>query len=485
MAASGDFQGLLVPTDASSGEIYDVEDMLTLEEWCSTERLLTKTEQQYITETTAVFQRVSAIQKKNCIFYIGAFMQFCLYMEALLIAPHLTDIAHSFGMSDQERDLKLGGMLQLCLFCIGLPVSLLSGNLGDRWDSTKVIVVFGALGAAGNLATFFVRNFAQFMLSRAVSSISCATSNVFMSVISQLYSHGERPIVIGQYNAVMGLGVGAGVLVSVTLGQILGWRFAFLLVGIVQSASILLFWLRVPARRHLEQVYPADKACVAPTKVGSAQLVDSVLFNGLNAAIFAQGVFAGVPSSCVGVWLLDYLSVDAHAPSKFQALLVVMSYGIGLILGQVNLARCLSLVNINVLGDDGASHLCIVVFYLIPVIPLVLVWSSPFSLWMVGAMAFAGFFAGLNVVAVRTLLMNCNHVSVHSSLFCMLSVSESIGKGPGIMLISWLIARTSRHDVLSQNPVMWAIPAACFGMLYCLGTSRHRCSCKSSTQSAA
>ena len=197
------------------------------------------------------------------------------------------------------------------------------------------------------------------------------------------------------------MGVGAGVLVSVTLGQILGWRFAFLLVGIVQGGSILLFWLRVPARRHLEQVYPGDKACtqVAPTKVGSAQLVHSVLFNGLNAAIFAQAVFAGVPSSCVGVWLMDYLSVDAQAPSKFQALLVVMSYGVGLILGQVNLARCLSLVHIGVLGDDGALTSCIVVFYLIPVIPLVLVWSSPFSLWMVGAMAFAGFF-GLNVVAV-------------------------------------------------------------------------------------
>lgn len=478
-------QGLMVPTDADSLEVYDIEDMLTLEEWCSTERLLTKTEQQYITETTTVFQRVSAMQNKNLIFYIGAFVQFCLYMEALLISPHLTDIARSFGMSDQERDLKLGGMLQLCLFCTGLPVSLLSGNLGDRWDSTKVIVVFGALGAAGNLATFFVQNFAQFLLSRAFSSISCATSNVFMSVISQLYSHGERPIAIGQYNAVMGLGVGAGVLVSVTLGQILGWRFAFLLVGIVQGGSILLFWLRVPARRHLQQVYPVEKACVAPTKVESAQLVDSVLFNGLNVAIFAQAVFAGVPSSCVGVWLLDYLSVDAHAPSKFQALMVVMSYGIGLILGQVNLARCLSLFSISVLADQGASHLCIVVFYLVPVIPLVLVWSSQFSLWMVGAMAFAGFFAGLNVVAVRTLLMNCNQISVHSSLFCLLSVFESIGKGPGIMLISWLIAETSRRDVLSQNPVVWAIPAGCFSILYCLGKSRHRCPCKSSTSSAS
>ena len=71
MAASGDFQGLLVPTDASSGEIYDVEDMLTLEEWCSTERLLTKTEQQYITETTTVFQRVSAIQKRTAFFTSG------------------------------------------------------------------------------------------------------------------------------------------------------------------------------------------------------------------------------------------------------------------------------------------------------------------------------------------------------------------------------------------------------------------------------
>ena len=49
-----------------------------------------------------------------------------------LMAPNLTAIAQEFGMSDKERDQKLGGEIAFAFFLVGAPAALAIGVATDR-----------------------------------------------------------------------------------------------------------------------------------------------------------------------------------------------------------------------------------------------------------------------------------------------------------------------------------------------------------------
>ena len=46
-----------------------------------------------------------------------------LYADMNILAPNLSIIADEFGMDDDERDVKLGGLIALGFFFVGAPMS--------------------------------------------------------------------------------------------------------------------------------------------------------------------------------------------------------------------------------------------------------------------------------------------------------------------------------------------------------------------------
>lgn len=57
-----------------------------------------------------------------------------LYADQNLLAPNLSQAALEFGFDEQEKDVKLGGWLQLAFFVVGSPASLIIGWMCDRTD---------------------------------------------------------------------------------------------------------------------------------------------------------------------------------------------------------------------------------------------------------------------------------------------------------------------------------------------------------------
>ena len=53
-----------------------------------------------------------------------ALINLLLFADQNLMAPNLTQIAHDFGLSDMERDVKLGGNISLVFFVLGAVVTL-------------------------------------------------------------------------------------------------------------------------------------------------------------------------------------------------------------------------------------------------------------------------------------------------------------------------------------------------------------------------
>lgn len=68
-----------------------------------------------------------------------------LFADQNLLAPNLTVIAQEYGMTDDERDVYLGGYISLGFFAVGGTVSMIVGYVFTtlQWKLTPVQVPCG------------------------------------------------------------------------------------------------------------------------------------------------------------------------------------------------------------------------------------------------------------------------------------------------------------------------------------------------------
>ena len=64
-----------------------------------------------------------------------------LYADQNLLSPNLSAVAEEFGFDDREKDLYLGGYLQLAFFVVGAPASLIIGWLADKTPRVRLLAV--------------------------------------------------------------------------------------------------------------------------------------------------------------------------------------------------------------------------------------------------------------------------------------------------------------------------------------------------------
>ena len=122
--------------------------------------------------------------------------------------------------------------------------SLLTGWLGDRWSRRHMMVIFFIGIGASMIAVGFVESPLQ--LGAALLSIGLFASIYHPVGTAMIVSYADR---LGRemgLNGVWGnLGVASSALVTGVIGQYLGWRFAFIIPGIVTIAIGVAFALSV------------------------------------------------------------------------------------------------------------------------------------------------------------------------------------------------------------------------------------------------
>ena len=91
-----------------------------------------------------------------------------LYADLNLVAPNLSIIADEFGMTDDERDVKLGGLLALGFFLVGAPVSYIVGWLADSRNRSPLFAATVFVGELACLCTTFVKGYWQLYICRCV-----------------------------------------------------------------------------------------------------------------------------------------------------------------------------------------------------------------------------------------------------------------------------------------------------------------------------
>ena len=90
-----------------------------------------------------------------------------LYADQNLLAPNLSQAALEFGFDEQEKDVKLGGWLQLAFFVVGSPASLIIGWMCDRTDRrVRLFFLTALIGEGPCLATYWVKTYWQLFALR-------------------------------------------------------------------------------------------------------------------------------------------------------------------------------------------------------------------------------------------------------------------------------------------------------------------------------
>lgn len=161
----------------------------------------------------------------------------------------LTKVQDEFGFNDTQA-----GFLGTAFVLTGFLVVLPAGYLADRYRRTRIIaVVLASWGAISGLNAL-VRNFWQFLAVRAVLGVGETVDNpASQSLIADYYPTEVRGRAFALQRAMPFFGQALGVGLAGGIAAIVGWRWAFLVVGVPGSLLAVAVWrLKEPKRGEMD-----------------------------------------------------------------------------------------------------------------------------------------------------------------------------------------------------------------------------------------
>ncbi|VEU40537.1 unnamed protein product [Pseudo-nitzschia multistriata] len=431
-----------------------------------------------------------------------------LFADQNLMSPNLTAIAEDFGLSNDERDRKLGGDISLAFFLVGAPASFLVGVLADSGNRARI---FGWTVFAGELAcllTYFARSYRQLYLCRAVTGFGVGGAlPVIYSVLGDLYGAGDRHVASALVSFGLGAGISLGQAVAGYLGPIYGWRLPFLVISVpaLVCAALVCTTVEDPERGAMETArgeaeregLVAEEGGVALVPITSrSNLVDAdashdyvearagadhaksgggggsstgswrdhvesgigLLSTRSVALSLFQGAPGCVPWGVINVFLNDYLSED-RGFSVQSATTVLMcfslGYALGLLVGGAGGKRlyetdprlpCL-------LAGGTAIAGCFPLWYLLNGVDS----STPFGVAATTALA-AGLLAAPTGPIVKATLTNVTLPRARGQAFALFNLFDDLGKGLGPYLVSLLIVGCGgRRAAFNTGVLGWVL----------------------------
>jgi len=254
---------------------------------------------------------------------------FLLQSDQNLLAPHLTTVAHEFGMNDAQRDEKLGGELAMGLFLLGAPAALAIGACADRYPRKLLLVIILLVGGAASLGTALARSYSDLFWMRALTGVSLGSAlPVTFSLVGDMYAPSQRTAASGRVGVAMSAGVGFGQAMSGFLGAALdSWRAPFVVVGVLFVALAAVVWIAfVEPRRGAFDDTGSDED--EPRADTARRDLAAVFRTPTALLVFLQGIPCCVPWGVIIVYLQDYLQADLGLSLERSAM-VLTCFAIG------------------------------------------------------------------------------------------------------------------------------------------------------------
>ncbi|MFP6655891.1 MAG: MFS transporter [Myxococcota bacterium] len=173
------------------------------------------------------------------------------------------------GLSDAQLGLLSGFSFALVYIIAGIPIAYWA----DRGNRRNIIAIAVGVWSGMTALSGFANNYFQLLLARVGVGIGEAGgSPPAHSMISDYYPPNQRATAMGVYSAGLHAGIFVGFLLGGFINEWLGWRAAFMVVGLPGVVFAILFRLTVtePPRGRWES---AEEANYRPSLRETLQLL--------------------------------------------------------------------------------------------------------------------------------------------------------------------------------------------------------------------
>lgn len=171
------------------------------------------------------------------------------YIDRYLLNGVLVPIQTEFGLDDRQL-----GRLNTAFMASYFLASPFFGLLGDRWRRTRLILFGVGLGSLGTMATCWAPSFALLVTVRSLVGFGEASyASVAPSLIADAYEPRTRNAALSVFYVALPLGAALGFILGGQLNEAIGWRAAFLWVGLASLVlSFAIQGVREPARGRFD-----------------------------------------------------------------------------------------------------------------------------------------------------------------------------------------------------------------------------------------
>ncbi len=205
-------------------------------------------------------------------------------------------IARDLGLSDTQIGLMTGLAFALFYTVLGIPIA----RFADRSSTSRPAVIAISLAVWSGMTAIcgLAQNFSQLLLARigvGVGEAGCTPPA--HSLISDIVPPEKRSSALAFYSLGIPVGTLLGMVIGGTLADFVGWREAFLIVGLPGVALALVVWfvLKDPRRSDAQMILRNQNQPAALPLKDALRLVMSsrafvlLLFAGSAASFLSYG----------------------------------------------------------------------------------------------------------------------------------------------------------------------------------------------------
>ena len=260
------------------------------------------------------------VDRATAVAVLGVFLAIgIVFATVFIIPPLITVFVDEIGLShSQAGDLMTAYIVGYVL------LSLVAGQLADRYGAITVMAAGLALATASTFLFMTTESFAVFLVARL--GIGAAVGLVYapgIAVVARLLPRRHLNIGVGIYSAGLSTGVLLAFLVTPLLEEATSWRWVCIVFGITTAVATVVFLLLTrPVSARASR--PADT--VTDSGVPIRQLLISSLFMRVCGALFlAMFITYGVYT-----WIAPYLDESAGFSASQLSLTLSLSVAGGI-----------------------------------------------------------------------------------------------------------------------------------------------------------
>lgn len=338
------------------------------------------------------------------------------------VDPLVLKIADSFAVT------PAGAALLITAFA--LPYALMQPILGavaDVFGKPRLMVTCLAVGVLASIASAFAPTFPLLMATRVISGAACGgVFPVAVAIVGDLFPIAQRQVAIGRVVATGMMGNLVGATLAGIVGDLWGWRGAFIVTGVLALCML------VPSYRFMfeREAAPAGQARFATVLTNYR-----VIFTNPLAKICFSAVFF---DALVIFGLFPYMSTILQAQGETRATitgLIIAGFGFGAVVYSFIVRRLLVWFGDRWLMAIGgfimAGGLLLV--------PLQPAWPLLATIFLVMGIAFFMLHGSIQIYVTELApSARASAMAMHSSSFFFGQAAGPIAYGYGFGHLGWL-----------------------------------------------